>query len=325
MLFLFYAYLLPLFECAAGLEAVELLDRTGADGVGLAYGIGRFALAADVGVGIALPALLLALDVDHLVGHRLCLLVLQVVELTQVACRNAELLPDILERVALFGQHVVYAVGLVDIVAVVGVDRHPVVVRVDGRRRSGNRFDAALVGEPPFGIGYLASHARGVEPLAVGPVEQVELVLLDDAREPLRVVGRRGVAGGFEPPCPALVIVGRVGEQRVVAWLRIEEFGMVPVRRLDRGVAAEALPLGVVVVIDLVARPVAFALDAEMVVRLQRQPAVAAVGLEDALRHGDAGGDAVPLHVGHGDGFVTVDIFLAGLPHLCREALQGYQ
>jgi len=29
--------------------------------------------------------------------------------------------------------------------------------------------------------------------------------------------------------------------------------------------------------------------------------------------------------VGHGDGFVTVDIFLAGLPHLCREALQGYQ
>ena len=37
--------------------------------------------------------------------------------------------------------------------------------------------------------------------------------------------------------------------------------------------------LGVVVVIDLVARPVALALDAEMVVRLQRQPAVAAVGL----------------------------------------------
>ena len=25
----------------------------------------------------------------------------------------------------------------------------------------------------------------------------------------------------------------------------------------------------------------------------------------------DAGGDAVPLHVGHGDGFVAVDIFLA--------------
>ena len=59
MLFLFYAYLLPLFERAAGLEAVEFFDRTGADGVGLAYGIGRFALAADVGVGIALPALLL--------------------------------------------------------------------------------------------------------------------------------------------------------------------------------------------------------------------------------------------------------------------------
>jgi len=64
-------------ERAAGLEAVEFFDRTGADGVGLAYGIGRFALAADVGVGIALPALLLALDVDHLAGQRLCLLVFQ--------------------------------------------------------------------------------------------------------------------------------------------------------------------------------------------------------------------------------------------------------
>ena len=119
----------------------------------------------------------------------------------------------------------------------------------------------------PSGVGYLASHARGVEPLAVGPVEQVKLVLLDDAREPLRVVGCRGVAGGFEPPRPALVIVGRVGEQRVVARLRIEKFGMILIGRLDRRIAAETFALFIVVVIDHVARPVTLALDSEMVVR----------------------------------------------------------
>ena len=254
-------------------------------------------------------------------GHRLGLLVLQIVEFAQVARREAELPPDVLERVVLLGQHVVHAVGDVDVVTLVGVDRHAVVVRVDGPLGPGQFLHAALRREPLFGVAFQAV-ARGVEPCAVGPVEQEELVLLDDADEPLRVVGGRGVARGLETPRPALVIVGGVGEQRVVAGLRVEEFGVVPVRRLDRGVGAEAFALGVVVVVDLVARPVALALDAEVVVRLHRQQAVAAVRFEDSLRHGDARGDSVALHVGDGDGHVAADVLFARLAHL-RPELHG--
>lgn len=258
-------------------------------------------------------------------GHRLGLLVLQIVELAQIACRNAEFLPDVLERVALLGQHVVHAVGRIDVVAVVGVDCHAVVVRIDGRRCVGRALHAGLVGEPAFGIGDLAARTRSVEPLAVGLVQQEELGLLDDAAEPLRIVGRRGVAGGLQSPRPAFVVGRGVGEQRVVAGLRVKEFGMVLVRGFDRGIAAEALAFGVVVVVDFFARPVAFALDAEVVVGHQRETAVAAVGFEDALRHGDAGRDAVTFHMGHGDGFITVDILLAGLADLRPQASECRQ
>ena len=60
--------------------------------------------------------------------------------------------------------------------------------------------------------------------------------------------------------------------------------------------------------------------DAEVVVRVEREPAVARVGFEDALRHGDAGGDSVALHVFDGDALVAVDILLE---RLARGALLG--
>ena len=270
-------------------------------------------------LGIALPALLLALDVDHLAGHRLGLLVLQIVEFAQVARREAELPPDVLERVVLLGQHVVHAVGDVDVVTLVGVDRHAVVVRIDGRLGAGDLLDARLRREPLLGVA-LQTEARGVEPLAVGTVQQVELALLDDADQPLGVVRSRGVAGGLQSAGPALVVVRGVGEERVVAGLRVEEFGVVLVRGLDRGVGAEAFALGVVVVVDALALPARLALDAEVVVRLHCQEAVAAVRLEDSLGQGDAGRDAVTLHVCHGDVHVSVDILLAGLAHLGPQA-----
>ena len=53
--------------------------------------------------GVALPAFPLAFDVDRLARHRLGLLVLQIVEFAQVARREAELPPDVLERVVLLG------------------------------------------------------------------------------------------------------------------------------------------------------------------------------------------------------------------------------
>ena len=152
---------------------------------------------------------------------------------------------------------------------------------------------------------------RNIQAISIGPVEQIELVVLDDADEPLRIVGRRGVARGLEPPGPTAVVGRGVGEERVVARLRVEEAGVVVVGVFDRRVAAEAFALGVVVVVYAVARPVALALDAEVVVRLAREPAVAGVRLQQSLGHGDAGRNAVALHVRHGDGLVAVDVLLA--------------
>ena len=199
-----------------------------------------------------------------------------------------------------------------------GVDRHAVVVRIDGRSGLGRAFHAALLCEPLLGVARKPV-ARGVEAHAVGTVQQVELVLLDDPHEPLGVVGGRGVSGGLQTPRPTLVVVGRIGEERVVARLRVEKLGVVLVGGFDRGVRTETFALGVVVVVDLLAGPVALALDAEVVVGLHRQQAVAAVGFEDALRHSDACRDAVALHVGHGDRHVAADVFFACLAHLRPE------
>ena len=94
---------------------------------------------------------------------------------------------------------------------------------------------------------------------------------------------------------------------------------MVVVRGLDRGVGPEALALGVVVVVDLLAGPVALALDAEVVVRPHGEQAVPAVGFENTLSEGDACRDSVALHLGDGDGFVSVDILFAGGADLGRK------
>ena len=305
---LFDPQLLAGREHSARLQAVELLQRAGADAVGLGHGSRGFALAAEVVAGIAVPGLLLALDEDHFAVGRTGAAALHVVELAQVARRKPELAADVLVGVVLLGQHVVHAVGRIDVVTLVRIDRHPVVVGVDQIAADGQ---AALRGTPRTLLQGLAL-AGGIEPLAVGGrIEQMEVVVLDDADQTLRIVGRRGVAGRLQTARPALVVGRRIGEKRVVAGLRVEKYGMVMIRRLDRFVGAETLVLLVVVVIDPGAGPVLLALNAEVVVRLERKTAVAAVRLEDALRHGDAGRNAVTLHLGHGDGLVALDVLLA--------------
>ena len=77
---------------------------------------------------------------------------------------------------------------------------------------------------------------------------------------------------------------------------------MVFVRLFRILIFAETFSAQVIVVIDTPTPPVGMTFDAEVVVRLHRQQAVAAVGFEDSLRHGDARGDSVALHVGDGDG-----------------------
>ena len=68
-----------------------------------------------------------------------------------------------------------------------------------------------------------------------------------------------------------------------------------------------------------VAAPVRLTFYAEVVVRLARQCAVAAVGFEYALCERYAGRDAVTLHVFDGDALISVDVLLLGDAGLSRE------
>ena len=272
--------------------------------------------------GVALPAFLLAVDVDLLAAHGLRL-AFQVVELAQVSRRDAEDLRERFERVALLGDDVVHAVGDVDVVSLVGVDRHAEIVGIDPLFVYGRQGIHAASGLKAFhGLLGARAVARCVERFALRAVEQVELRLLDDAAQPLRIVGRGGVTGRLQSARPAAVVVGGVDEERVVARLRIQETGMILVRGFDRAVGAETFAAGVVVVEDAPSRPVVFALDAEMVVRRTRQCAVAAVGFQNALRQRDAGRNAVAFHVRHGDVLVAVDVLLAGLARLRMEGAE---
>ena len=211
---------------------------------------------------VAVPTLLLAADVDHFVGNRLGIFA-YIVEFTQVAGRNAEVAGNFLEGISVVSQDVVHAVGTIDVVTLMGIDRHAVVVGID-RPRS-NRcglIDVALAREPVVGG---VSGLRSVNGKSVLAVEQV--TLFDDADESLRIVQSRSVTGGFQSPGPTFIIVGSIRKERVVARLAVEKFGMILIGCLDRRIAAETFALFIVVVIDHVARPVTLALDSEMVVR----------------------------------------------------------
>ena len=63
--------------------------------------------------------------------------------------------------------------------------------------------------------------------------------------------------------------------------------------------------------------PTFMALDAEMVLRLACQGAVARAGFENALRKRDGGRNLMLAHLAHGDVFVGLDVFLG------RDALRG--
>ena len=142
-----------------------------------------------------------------------------------------------------------------------------------------------------------SGHVVVVELGAVAAVEQIEAVILYKAYQAVGIVGRRGIARGLQAPSPAAVVGGLVDEQRVVTRLFVEKLR--------------------VVVVYPVARPVALALYAEVVVRSECQRAVAAVRLQYTLRHGNAGRYAVTLHVVYGQRLVAGYVLLLGLSGLC--------
>ena len=207
----------------ARFESVEFAQRLFAQRIALGHRRDGLALGDDVMAGVALPAFLLAVDVDLLAAHGLRL-AFQVVELAQVPRRDAEDLRERFERVALLGDDVVHAVGDIDVVSLVGVDRHAEIVGIDPLFVYGRQGIHAASGLEAFhGLLGARAVARCVERFALRAVEQVELRLLDDAAQPLRIVGRGGVTGRLQSARPAAVVVGGVDEERVVARLRIQK------------------------------------------------------------------------------------------------------
>ena len=143
-------------------------------------------------------------------------------------------------------------------------------------------------------------------------VEQEELVIFDDLDQLLGVLRVGGVTGLLQSVGPAFIIRGVEFEQVLVPGRFVQELGMIPVRFLDRRVFAETFVRGVVGMRDGLPCPVAFALDAEMVVGLAGQTAVAVVRFEQRLGQFDARRDAVNIHLFDRQRFILQDIGLAG-------------
>lgn len=144
--------------------------------------------------------------------------------------------------------------------AVASLDGYRIIVHVYhicGRRRR-NRFCDGLFD----GGGVL----RDADVLSF--VEQEELVVFDDLDQLLGVLRVGGVTGLLQSVGPAFIIRGVEFEQVLIPGRFVQELGMIPVRFLDRRVFAETFVRGVVGMRDGLPRPVAFALDAEMVVGL---------------------------------------------------------
>lgn len=216
---------------------------------------------------------------------------------------------------------VVHAVGDIDVVSLVGVDRHAEIVGIDPLFVYGRQGIHAASGLEAFhGLLGARAVARCVERFALRAVEQVELRLLDDAAQPLRIVGRGGVTGRLQSRAPSCGSRRRGRRRASRSAAANPENGHDPRTKLRPSRRRGNIAAGVVVVEDAPSRPVAFALNAEMVVRRTRQRAVAAVGFQNALRQRDAGRNAVAFHMRHGDVLVAVDVLLAGLARLRMEA-----
>ena len=87
---------------------------------------------------------------------------------------------------------------------------------------------------------------------------------------------------------------------------------MVSETLLGRVIGPEALVLFVVIGTHRAAVPAVVALDAEVIVAVDRQGGQAGARFDDALCERHAGRDARPVHLVHGDGSVAGDIAFLG-------------
>ena len=85
---------------------------------------------------------------------------------------------------------------------------------------------------------------------------------------------------------------------------------MVPEGLLRLGIGPEALPLRIIIMIDLLPLPVLVAFDAEMVVRLDGKGGKSRSGLQKALCEGDGGRNTCAAHLSLGYGCILMDVLL---------------
>ena len=147
---------------------------------------------------------------------------------------------------------------------------------------------SVIGGDDGFLVG-IDSADGGVDPLAA--IEGIQLILLNDVDELGWVVDVLGIAAVPEPLGPTAVVVHIQLVQDNVARA-LQELGVVDERVLWGAILAVTHGAeGVAAAIDL-ALPVV-SLDAKVVVGLEGHLALAHIALEQPLRQGDAGGNAI--------------------------------
>ena len=154
-------------------------------------------------------------------------------------------------------------------------------------------------------------------------VVAMEAVALYEADEQMGVSGVGGVACRFESVGPAFVVVALEGEEGGVAAALGEEEGMVFIGGKNVWIDSEFLSNGVVVFQHDGAGPRGACLDAEMVVGLGGKEALPGAALEEALGEGDAGRDAVFVHLLHGEGLVALDVGRVGVGLRAKDGKNG--
>ena len=154
-------------------------------------------------------------------------------------------------------------------------------------------------------------------------VVAMEAVALYEADEQMGVSGVGGVACRFESVGPAFVVVALEGEEGGIAAALGEEEGMVFIGGKYVWIDSEFLSNGVVVFQHDGAGPRGACLDAEMVVGLGGKEALPGAALEEALGEGDAGGDAVFVHLLHGEGLVALDVGRVGVGLRAKDGEDG--
>ena len=154
-------------------------------------------------------------------------------------------------------------------------------------------------------------------------VVAMEAVALYEADEQMGVSGVGGVACRFESVGPAFVVVALEGEEGGIAATPGEEEGMVFIGGKYVWIDSEFLSNGIVVFQHDGAGPRGARLDAEMVVGLGGKEALPGAALEEALGEGDAGGDAVFVHLLHGEGLVALDVGRVGVGLRAKDGEDG--